>query len=148
MTLAEKRAALEKDQTAKIIWIVLIILQAIGAVLLVLALLALTLLAGIFGGSAGGGLFAGFVIIAAALGIGLAALIFFGILRLEKWVVWLMWINVAISLPSLFTSGRNFYSGLLPILIAIGYTYVIRTVYPKTPVAPTPPAVPTPPVVK
>ncbi len=143
MTTAEKRARLDQNQTAKIIWVVLIVLQAIGALLVVIALLALTVLAGVLGG-AHGGILAGIAVTVAILGLGLTALIFIGLLRLEKWVVWLMWVNVALSLPAIFSSSRSFFQSLLPILVAVGYTYVLRQVYPKTPAAPMPtPTTPT-----
>lgn len=140
MTVAERRAALEKNSTAKMIWIVLLVLEGLAILFTLIALVGVTALAGALSGS---GALTGLVLVIAILGLGLGALIFFGVLRLERWVQWLAWINAILSLPSLF-SRSSFYSALLPILVAIGYTYIMRSVYPKsnTTIPPTTPPAP------
>jgi hypothetical protein len=60
--------------------------------------------------------------------------------QLAKWVQWLMWISVILNITSLFST--DFYRALLPILIAVGYTWVLKQVDAGAPTAP----VTTPPV--
>ena len=143
-TWQERRAALDRNSTAKTIWIVLLALEGLSGVIILIVSFGLAIIGSSFGTV--GGWLAGFSLLFGIIGLALVGLIFWGLLRLEQWVVWLMWISVVLNLPNLFS--KNFYQGLLAILIAIGYTWVLRMVGPPTttvppanpPISPTPPA--------
>ncbi len=142
-TPQERRAALNANSGAKAVWIIMLVLQGLGIIALLLGAAAL----GIFGASSGGlgGAIAIIGVVLVIISLGLATLIFWGTFRLEKWIQWLMWANVVLNVISTMTSDGNYISLIIPIMIAVGYRWILGIVNAPagtpTPVM-TPPATP------
>jgi cobalamin biosynthesis protein CobD/CbiB len=77
--------------------------------------------------------------------LAIALLVFWGTYRLETWVMWLMWIEVLFSLPSLF-SGKSLYQPVIYILTALIYTWIRQQVNQAIPASTPAVQPPTPPV--
>lgn len=132
MTASERRLIIKSNQTAKLVWIGIMVLEGMALAIVVIGIVLGASLFGNLTSNVSGAQKAvatGAYGVAAFLYILIPLLLFYSTFRLEKWVRWLMWINVLLQLPSMVTSFRGFFSGLIGILIAIGYEYILRQVY-------------------
>lgn len=146
MTASERRLIIKSNQTAKLVWIGLMILEGIALAIVVIGIILGASLFGNLTSNVNGAQKAvatGVYGAAASFYLLLPLLLINSTFRLDKWVRWLMWINVLLQLPSMVTSVRGFFAGLIAVLIAIGYEYILRRVYSNnapnstTPTAPT-----------
>lgn len=134
--LMERRAALNANSTAKTVWMIMLILQGLGVLIGLLAVFGASFLVA----STGSGAATGIVAVMGIFLLGLGLLVLFGVWRLEKWVLWPLWLSAILSLPALFSN--SFYSALLSILVLIGYIWIQKIVNPKTPMTPAAPTTP------
>jgi len=142
-TYLERRAALAQNSTARGLWIAILVFQGAGILMTIIGWLGVTWLASGFGGV--GGFFGLIIGIFMVVLLAIALLVFWGTYRLETWVMWLMWIEVLFSLPSLF-SGKSLYQPVIYILTALIYTWIRQQVNQAIPASTPAVQPPTPPV--
>ena len=142
-TPVERRALIKQNSTAKIIWYVLLALQALSLLAALAAAFGVGLLGSVL--AFGSGALGGIVLVVGLLIAAFGLLVFFGVYNIEKWVIWLMWLSVIGNISNIFHAK---VTGIISLLILIGYYYLLDIIKksgaPVTPVAPiqTPPVIP------
>lgn len=128
MTISsERRARIRRDSAANAIWIALLILQALSLIGLIILVGSTSILSALLLGSAA---VTGLTLIVGGIMAVISVVLWWGIWSLAAWVRVLLWVVALLGMANLFNG--QYWTGVMPILIAVGYTWLLRLADPAS----------------
>jgi len=120
-TPVERRTRIRRDPGAYAIWATLLILQALSVIGLLILIGSASLLSSLLVGIP--------AVTGLTIGVGgimllMSLALWWGIWTLAAWVRVLLWVVAILGIMNLFNG--QFWTGVMPILVAIGYTWLLR----------------------